>query len=144
MKKKLWVNSKNTVLFKFLRQTGKCTPQTDSLKKKGEKKRSLALQIKFSKKNCPILSKGPGGGHFAFPDQARFAGLFLGQIWTFFEFAHHLHYLNEEVWRFLAFLVSRSSRYVTQNNFATNGCSQNTRPDSESLWNSALDWGLGS
>jgi hypothetical protein len=61
LKKKLGVNSKNTVLFKFLRQIGKCTPQTASLKKKGEKKRSLALQIKFSKKNCPILSKGPGG-----------------------------------------------------------------------------------
>ena len=143
MKKKLWVNSKNTVLFKFLRQIGKCKLQTDSLKKKVKKKEVWHSRSSFQKKTALFFQR-VRGGHFAFPDQARFAGLFLGQIWTFFEFAHHLHYLNEEVWRFLAFLVSRSSRYVTQNNFATNGCSQNTSPDLESLWNSALDWGFGS
>ena len=139
MKKKPWVNSKNTVLFKFFRRIGKCTPRTASLKKKV----IWHSRSSFQKKTALFFQR-VRGGHFAFPDQARFAGLFLGPIWTFFEFAHHLHYLNEEVWPFLAFLMSRSLRYVTQKNFATNGCSQNPRQHSVSLWNSVLDWGLGS
>ena len=62
MKKKLGVNSKNTVLFKFLRQIGKCTPQTASLKKKGEKKKKSGTPDQVFKKKLPYSFKGSGGG----------------------------------------------------------------------------------
>ena len=54
-------------------------PKRLTWKKKVKQKKSGTLNQVFKKK-LPYSYKESGGGHFAFPDQARFAGLFLGQI----------------------------------------------------------------